>query len=337
MNYLRALLALTVMLAGLGAASAAHQPTQSAHQQTIDFWTHERVSQAVPRDFLRDSSGRFVPAMKPDNPGKPGDGNGGDSGVTGASWTAGGAVADTTGKVLFAMGGSYFVCSASVVTDTANGRSVILTAAHCAYDESGGAFATNWTFIPNYDAAPAPLSSSSNAYCDDTLWGCWTATALVAHQGYTTAGGFNDQAVVHDFAFAVTGAGGHSGTSLVEDVVGSQAIVFDANAGTTVVDAFGYPAAQKYKGNDLVYCEGPTAFDPNMNNATYRIACNMTGGSSGGPWMKAFDSASGTGTLTSVNSYGYSGDKSMYGPIFNSDTQDLFNAALSTANNTIVP
>ena len=110
------------------------------------------------------------------------------------------------------------------------------------------------------------------------------------------------------------------------------------SAGTTV-DAFGYPAAQKYHGSDLVYCEGPIGFDALAGNGTYKLACGMTGGSSGGPWLSGFDTATGnSGTIKSLNSYGYSGQSNMYGPKFNADTSNTYGAAnnTNTTSNTIV-
>ncbi len=83
--------------------------------------------------------------------------------------------------------------------------------------------------------------------------------------------------------------------------------------------ALGYPAAGKYHGSDLVYCQGKVGTDPNAANTTYRMACDMTGGSSGGPWLLNVSAGYGA-RLTSLNSYGYSGVKNMYGPIFNSET-----------------
>jgi hypothetical protein len=38
----------------------------------------------------------------------------------------------------------------------------------------------------------------------------------------------------------------------------------------------------------------------------------------------------------SVNSYGYSGVKSMFGPMFNSNTEDTWNTALTTNGNAVV-
>jgi hypothetical protein len=103
--------------------------------------------------------------------------------------------------------------------------------------------------------------------------------------------------------------------------------------------AFGYPAANpKYEGNkDLIYCAGRTFEDQFAANATWGMACDMTGGSSGGPWLGAFDEATGVGTLTSLNSYGYGGSQAMFGPKFNQNTIDVYNRARTATANVIVP
>jgi hypothetical protein len=324
-------LLLTVAGPSALAASSQAERAKSEHQRIVEFWTPQRVSKAIPRDFIRAGGGWMA---KPDNPGKPGGGGGGDGSVTGASWNGGGKVAQTTGKILFAMDGSYYVCSGSVATESVSGRSVVVSAGHCVFDETNGDFATNWMFIPNYDAA-APNLTTNGSFCSQTLYGCWTATSLVVHNGYASAGGFNDQAVQYDWGFAVLGTGGKTNTQL-DSVVGSQALAFAGVSLGTTVSAFGYPAAQKYKGKDLVYCQGPVRTDPLADDTTYGVSCNMTGGSSGGPWLAPFDNNTGTGTQMSVNSYGYSGDTTMYGPKFNSNTQATWNRALTTTSNSIV-
>lgn len=328
-------------LLAAGTATAAPDEARAEHERIVDYWTPARIAQAVPRHFVG-APGRGFALAKPENPGKPGGGGGGGGGdtVTGASWTRGGQVLETTGKVLFEMGGSYYVCSASVVADgsTTDGDSLILTAAHCAFDESAGEFAGNWMFVPEYDSAPAPLDVNGD-FCSATVWGCWTAAALTVHSGYATAGGFNEQAIVHDFAVVTVGPGGHDGTQL-DATVGTQGIRFTNPIASA--HAFGYPAAQKYKGTDLAYCAGPVGFDANVGDATYRLACDMTGGSSGGPWLADFvddpgTSTHGTGVLSSVNSYGYRGDSHMYGPRFNTDTQAVYRAADGAGTNSVVP
>ena len=51
------------------------------------------------------------------------------------------------------------------------------------------------------------------------------------------------------------------------------------------------------------------------------MACNMTGGSSGGPWLADTTNPGTTeGRVASLNSYGYSGLTYMFGPKFTSAT-----------------
>ena len=140
-----AMVATTLSGATGAAARGTSGPDRSDHDRVVAFWTNERVAQAIPRDFDFDPNSKsFRPA------GKPAAGGSSSSTTTlGSSWTAGGEVLKTTGKVLFAMSGSYYVCSASVADDTVSGRSIILTAGHCAYDETGHALATNWMFVPD--------------------------------------------------------------------------------------------------------------------------------------------------------------------------------------------
>ena len=334
----RVLVAFVMVFAALPVlVGAGGDAARSEHQRIIDFWTPERVAQAVPREIVFNvNSGRFEPAHhNPGHGGGPG-GGGNGGGVTGASWTGGGTVAETTGKVLFALGSSFFVCSASLVQDSRSGESLVLTAGHCVYDNENNRFATNWMFIPNYDAAPAPLTTSGS-FCAATLYGCWTAESLVVHTGFASEPGFTGNAILHDFAFAVLGDGGHDAGTLAESL-GTQGIVFTDVSKGTPVHAFGYPHAAPYTGIDLVYCAGGVNFDNRLFRLTYKLGCNMTGGASGGPWFQGFDEEIGQGTLISVNSYKYSNDaNSMYGPKFNSDTQDVYNSANSASGNTIVP
>jgi V8-like Glu-specific endopeptidase len=326
---LTAILAAALLLV-VFAVPAQAAGERSPHERTVAYWTTARMASAIPRDFVHDPARGFAqaPAAKPDNPGKPGGGGGGGGGggdtVTGRSWTAGGPIADITGKVFFTMGATRYVCSGAVARDSRGGYSLVLTAGHCAFDETSGAFATNWMFYPNYDASPT-------SECDDALYGCWTAQALVVHRDYTTAGGFNTQATLHDWAFAVVGPGGHGDSQL--DELGFLPLTFSAWDDGTRTHAFGYPAAQKYKGSDLVYCAGPTFSDPYNDELTYGLTCDMTGGSSGGPWVYGMDG--GDQALMSVNSYGYSGVKAMHGPKFNDETADTYAAANGATGNTV--
>jgi hypothetical protein len=334
-----AVLSVATILPLVGSTVAARGPDPAAaraaaeHARIVAFWTPERMKTAVPRDFRYDpASGRFhlVPNAKPG-----GGGTGGNT--TGASWPNGrGKVYQSTGKVYFQMNGSGWVCSGTALGDSRNSYSLVITAGHCVYDEENGngrlsGFATNWLFIPQYDSNPT-LSN-----CANTAYGCWTAAALVVNDGFASAGGFTTTATHYDWGFAVVGNGGNANSQL-DSVVAPYGYAATAMSANTVVDAFGYPAAQKYHGNDLVYCQGPIGFDSLAGNGAYKLACGMTGGSSGGPWFSGFDAATGNGgTIQSLNSYGYSGQSNMYGPIFNPSTTQTYNAANSATTNTIVP
>jgi hypothetical protein len=332
-------IALTLVMAvaagGVVQAAPSKDKAQerAKHARIVKYWTPARMAKATPRDFVK-QNGRFVPVAKGGNAGKPGGGGnvdgGGDSTstvVTGASWTQGGPALTGTGKVFFSMAGSNYVCSGATVDDgNRGGYSMVLTAGHCAYDESNGAFATNWMFIPEYDTSPTRT-------CANTEHGCYTAAALVVHKNYATAGGFNSQAIKHDWAFAVVGAGSQGGQ--LDAAVPDFGIGFDAVNEDRY--AFGYPASGKYAGSDLVYCAGGVTTDPSLD--TWGLRCDMTPGSSGGPWMKDFDTSTKSGTLNSLNSYKYNGGRLknyMFGPKFGPRTQAVYNAARSATSNQTV-
>jgi hypothetical protein len=348
MRLARATVIVAILLALAAAPVAAARPsTDSAaraeHDRIVRYWTPARLASAQPRDFLWNGT-RFVPAAKP--PGTPGGGGGGGGGstdpntVSGATWTKGGDVSLAVGKVYFTMGENAYQCSGTAATDTRGDYSLVLTAGHCAYDETNAQFASNWIFIPAWGQSPTGFLGVDCSAYGGTRYGCWTADALVVHSGYANAGGFNTEATMHDWAFAVVGPGGHSGTAQLDETVTPFPLDVYAVANNTQVFAFGYPAAQKYKGNTLTYCAGKVFPDSWNDDATWGLACDMTGGSSGGPWMANFDANTGdTGVLGSLNSYGYSGVKNMYGPNFNSDTQDVYDTANSngTTSNQVVP
>jgi len=314
-----------VLLPGAAAPVLAQDQGSSDQARTIAYWTPQRMAHAIPRDFTLTPGGQFMPAQ-----GKPGGGGGGNN-VTGASWTGGGQIVTTSGKVFFTMAGVDYICSGAVINDDRNDHSIVLTAGHCSYDETNGAFATNWMFYPAFD-------TNATYDCTAALYGCWTASALVVDSGFATAGGFNTQATVHDWSFAIVGAGGNSGLQL-DSVAGSFGYSFDAPALNTQIFDFGYPAAGKYHGYDLIYCSDQVFFDANNGNNTLGIDCNMTGGSSGGPWLTNFNTTTGVGILSSVNSYGYTSIKNKeYGPKFDGNTSTTYTAATNaTTQNVIVP
>ena len=316
------LLAALALLAALPVSVAARPGATAARgvDPAIAYWTASRIAHAIPRDFVRLPNGKFMPAAKP--PGGPGGGGGGKA-VTGALWTAGGEVLDQSGRVLFTLGGIDYICSASVVDDAKAGYSVIVTAGHCVFDEAADVFATNWVYMPRFDLDPT-------YNCTTMPSGCWAARALVIHHGFADQEDFNGTTVQYDWGFAVVSTGGTPGQGAQLDATwGSYALDAGVTTGPNPGYAFGYPAGGKYSpGHELVYCKGAIGQDPYNGNHNWKIGCDMTGGSSGGPWLyNTSDPGTNEGLVFSVNSYTYSGVRAMHGPKFNANTTASYNIA----------
>nr|WP_246610782.1 hypothetical protein [Nonomuraea rhizosphaerae] len=224
--------------------------------------------------------------------------------TSGSRWLTGGAVTRTTGRVFLTVSGVDFVCSASTVK-SAN-RDLVVTAGHCVKD-GAGEWAANWQFVPGYRVGgghPYGQYAARRMF----VAGPWARSA-------------NDNFDVGMVALT-TWAGKH-----VTDVVGAQQIAFNATRGGQAF-GFGFPADPPYDGEHLVYCAGRLREDPYKQTRDQGLSCDMTAGSSGGPWLSGFDPATGTGRITSLSSFKYSDDqRTMYGPYFGESARTLFNTA----------
>jgi V8-like Glu-specific endopeptidase len=225
---------------------------------------------------------------------------------SGAAWTAGGAIVKTVGRVFFTVtagsdAGRNASCSGTAVT-SAN-KSVVITAGHCV--KLSGAFHGNWVFVPGYDQGNRPN-------------GTWPAINLLTTPQWSASEDMN-----YDVAAAVVAP--QNGQSLT-DVVGGQGVAFNQPRGRQMY-AFGYPAASPYDGSKLIYCSG-RPFNDYLGSQDQGLNCGMTGGSSGGPWFTSFDEGTGSGLLTSVNSFKYNfASFWMFGPYFGAEAQAVYNAA----------
>ncbi len=289
------------VLGASGTANAAPSSntvtiSASSQERARSFWTAERMRAATPMDMPRlTATPGKAPAGAPSVVAPQAFPNGG------SPWTGGGAVVNTTGRVFFTYQGRTASCSGSAVT-SAN-RSTVITAGHCV--KLGGAFHTNWTFVPAYNNGAAPF-------------GTWTARALMATPQWVAS-----ENITYDIGAAVVNT--LNGQALT-DVVGGQGIAFNQPRGQNMY-AFGYPAAAPYDGTRLIYCSG-RVFNEFLGTGAIGMTCNMTGGASGGPWFLSFNEATGTGLVNSVNSFKYNFLPTwMFGPYFGADAQNLYNSA----------
>jgi hypothetical protein len=250
-------------------------------------------------------------------------GGGGDDTVANAQWTDGGDVQLAAGRLYFEMPGNArrtnwvgYVCSGTAVADGTNGRSVILTAAHCVYDDAHKAFARNVLFIPDQAGTSG---SGTDLNCSNDPYGCWTPAFGVVDVDWTTRV-FPDN-IEWDYAFyVVNDSGAHSGPGTVQAL--DQAVdtlpvsfaapaVDDGVAGAASPDfthALGYSYSED---PNFMYCAEDMTTEGDVN--WWLPSCGLSGGSSGGPWVQDM-TAAGTGDIVSVNSWGYTNSPGMAGP-----------------------
>lgn len=292
------------------APKAAPQPavhaaatTASEHERLLRFWTKERMESATPMDLLIRNTNRpasevkrgLPKVVKPTKVGTLAFPHGG------GPWTGGGKVTTTAGRVFFTYQGRTASCSGNAVT-SAN-KNTVITAGHCV--KLDGAWHTDWVFVPGYDNGNRPF-------------GTWTARQTLATAQWAASEDIN-----HDVGAAVVNP--LNGQNLV-DVVGGQGIAFNQARGQAMY-AFGYPAASPYDGERLIYCSG-NVFNDFLLSQGIGMGCDMTGGSSGGPWFLTFDESSGTGIQNSVNSFKYNFlPMFMFGPYFGDSAEDVYNRA----------
>jgi hypothetical protein len=214
-------------------------------------------------------------------------------------WPGGGAVARTVGRVFFTLRGQDYSCSGTAVRS--HNRDTVLTAGHCV-NAGPGPYAQNWVFVPGYRAGQQP-------------YGTWTARRLAAPSGWVRTGRAPD-----DIGFAVLNLRG--GRHLT-GVVGGLSIGFGHGPGRYLW-AFGYPGAAPYAGRSDMFCRGTSRPDP-FGTPALGLACTMTAGASGGPWLAGFD---GSGTIYSVTSFSYQGMRgTIWGPRLGRTAAALYAAA----------
>jgi hypothetical protein len=266
-----------------------------------------------------------------------GGGGGGDT-VTSAEWS-GGAVQTAAGRIYFEMPSNArrtrwagYVCSGTVVNDqSASGRSLIVTASHCVYDDANKAFARNVLFIPNQAGT---TGSGTDLNCSNDPLGCWTPSFGVVDTNWTTRT-FPDN-VAWDYAFyVVNNTGMHTGTaanSALETATGTLSISFAAvshddgvpgAASPDFTHALGYSYSED---PNFMYCAEDMTTEGAVN--WWLPSCGLSGGSSGGPWLQPMNEGTGTGTIISVNSWGYTNSPGMAGPkLFNTSASCVYSEA----------
>ncbi|PRY18577.1 trypsin-like serine peptidase [Kineococcus rhizosphaerae] len=337
--------AVPVTATGSSGSSASLLSTAdaSAQQAALDYWTPERMAQATPVDRVvpaRARAGTASSTTSGTTPATTSDATSAPSThrstlatgaapamtrqtrsaadvVTGASvsrattWT--GTAVPTVGRLYFTQGRGKYECSASSVASPRG--NVVVTAGHCVTE--GGLASTNVVFVPGL----TPTSEPNGRFSVTKLF----TTAQWKNGDQASAAALN-----YDVGFAVV-ATGTNGKSL-RDTVGAYDVEFSDALGQVTV--LGYPGqGPTADGNTLQFCSG-LQFVDNGDDATtdHATQCDLAGGSSGGPWLRGFDAARRTGTVTSVVSFSYDdGSGILYGPRFGDVVQAVYTETLAAS------
>ncbi|RAG81815.1 hypothetical protein DN069_30875 [Streptacidiphilus pinicola] len=197
--------------------------------------------------------------------------------------------------------GDHF-CTGSVVQS--QGQSIVVTAAHCVHSGKGGGYNTDIVFVPGYRDGTEPQ-------------GEWPIRSIVVDQRWIDS---SDADL--DVAFLVLGT---VQDKPIASVLGGNRLGVNFGFGRTVA-LTGYPA----NAGEPIACFNTTS---QQSDHQMKIACPaFPGGTSGSPWLTAFDRATGTGTVIGViGGYQQGGDTPdvSYSPYFDDDVLALYNQAVA--------
>ncbi|GAC1356090.1 MAG: peptidase [Ktedonobacteraceae bacterium] len=169
----------------------------------------------------------------------------------------------TVGKIFFTTGsGRDSMCSGTAVVS--RNRNVVDTAGHCLYMYGG--WSSNVIFCPLYDSGNTP-------------YGCWAARDLEVPSDWIDA---KPNDYHHDFGIAIVAPNSQGNLT---DLVGGAGWAYNQPVDQPFY-AYGYPAGYPFDGQTIQSCEASrgTIWQHGDGNVV-SIPCNMTGGSSGGPWF----------------------------------------------------
>ncbi|MFE6055992.1 trypsin-like serine peptidase [Kitasatospora sp. NPDC056446] len=282
----------TALAAGQDAVTTHAGATTRQEQARIDtYWTPDRMKLAgamvpeitpVPEDDATPDDPRPLPPNTPD---------------PGATWTHGGAVTRSVGRLFFTFDDGYDGSCTATVVDGAN-RSTLVTAAHCLRGVGAPATDATWHhnlyFVPGYRNGTKPLGGFS-------IRSMATSSRWDAPEGTTTS----DAVAVAGFDTGVLVANPSPEGRRIADVTGSQRIAFTKPVQDEFVHTFGYPKDRlnnpdaKYAGSRMIHCAGPAAPGPKAP-LLWGEGCDMSHGASGGPHLARFDTRTGTGTVVGV-------------------------------------
>lgn len=279
-------------------AAVGHRVTQAPAAASA-YWTSDRLARAIQADDWGGKAGVTGDAARP-GPARTLAGARAGSARSTSALTA----PALQGKVFFrnAANGLDYACSASSINNPT--RNMVMTAGHCVHGGAGGAWHTNWVYIPLYANGSRP-------------YGTWSAAYQTSFNGWIGSSDLNyDIGVVNVFPL--------DGQRLV-DVVGGEGLGYNYGYSQSVT-IWGYPSAFGYNGEWPYYCTGVGTYN---TGGRVGAGCTLVEGASGGPWLINYNASNGLGTQTAVTSTRSDPPSSIQSPYFDSKIVTIWNA---TAN-----
>jgi len=224
----------------------------------LQYWTAASMSNAINADQLSGTTSILTQGNLDSSAGKPARQQGQPPSNGNASYPL-----STVGKVFFSnASGQNMVCSGTAVVSS--NHNTVDTAGHCLYWNGG--WVQNMIFCPLYENGNTP-------------YGCWAARALEVPSGWING---NQSNFSQDFGMAIVAPNSEGNLT---DVVGGAGWAYN-QAVNQPFTAYGYPAAGPFDGQTRQTCEASSGRLWQMGGGSVvSIPCNMTGGSSGGPWF----------------------------------------------------
>ncbi|MFC0039701.1 trypsin-like serine peptidase [Actinomadura rayongensis] len=290
----------TARLTGGGAVTSA-----AAVEQVSKYWTAARMKAARPVPEPKAPAG--TPAAAATATGKPGSTPSAGAIASAANSLAGGdaklaaAITESrvVGKVFFHKpSGGDWVCSASALNSPS--KQLVITAGHCVHEGKGGKWMTNWTFVPRYRNGSRPF-------------GTFAAKQFRTFNAWISSSAYNrDVGMVTTWPL--------NGRKLV-NVVGGNGLSWNYPKALKVT-VLGYPRNFS-SGQVQAWCQGTTR---DAGGGRIALNCNFQPGSSGGPWIRAFDNSTGRGQTNGVTSTISSTGGVNKSPYFDTAVKNMFDA-----------
>ena len=208
----------------------------------------------------------------------------------------------TVGRIFFNQNGGSFSGSAALIQPN-----ILLTAGHCVYE---GGWSTNMAFYPSYGARKSndPFYKFNYSYI-----ACWTAWTQQGNRAYDYGMVWIDAAPGNQLGWLGT--------------------LWNAPTSNRTWNAVGYPAKPNppFNGGTMDATSGQYT-GSSVSGVIGLTNDNMEQGSSGGPWITAWNENSPTHANGLQSFHIHDGDTVEYGPYFTQDVNGLMNWIANPAN-----